>query len=83
VGGVRPIRRVAKLLSGFVALTIYGMAYRLWPAMKKLPLALAQFWITVIGSARVIAASIAWKARFGRKGPLADLLEADRHLIED
>jgi hypothetical protein len=48
VGGVRPIRRVAKLPSGFVTLAIYGMAYRLWPAMKKLPLALAQFWITVI-----------------------------------
>jgi hypothetical protein len=33
------------------------MAYRLWPAMKKLPLALAQFLITVIGSAGVIVAS--------------------------
>jgi hypothetical protein len=33
------------------------MAYRLWPAMKKSPLALAQFWITVIGSAGVIVAS--------------------------
>jgi hypothetical protein len=52
-----PIRRVAKLLSGFVTLTVYGMAYRLWPAMKKLPLALAQFWITVIGSAGVIVPS--------------------------
>ena len=26
---------VAMLLSGFVTLAIYGMAYRLWPAMKK------------------------------------------------
>jgi hypothetical protein len=50
-------RRAAMLLSSFVTLTIYGMAYRLWPAMKKSPLALAQFWITVIGSAGVIVAS--------------------------
>jgi hypothetical protein len=48
---------VAMLLSGFVTLAIYGMAYRLWPAMKKSPLALAQFWITAIGSAGVIAGS--------------------------
>jgi len=48
---------VAMLLSGFVTLAIYGMAYRLWPAMKKSPLALAQFWITAIGSAGVIVGS--------------------------
>jgi hypothetical protein len=33
------------------------MAYRQWPAMKKSPLALAQFWITVIGSAGVVVGS--------------------------
>jgi len=48
---------VAMLLSGFVTLAIYGMAYRLWPAMKKSPLALAQFWITAIGAAGVIVGS--------------------------
>ena len=48
---------VAMMLSGFVTLALYGMLYRLWPAMKKSPLALAQFWITVIGSAGVIVAS--------------------------
>ena len=48
---------VAMLLSGFVTLAIYGMTYRLWPAMKKSPLALAQFWITVIGTAGVIVGS--------------------------
>ena len=35
---------VALLLSGFVTLTIYGFVFRLWPAMKKSPLAQAQFW---------------------------------------
>jgi len=48
---------VAMLLSGFVTLAIYGMAYRLWPAMKKSPLAPAQFWITAIGAAGVIIGS--------------------------
>jgi len=48
---------VAMLLSGFVTLAIYGMAYRLWPAMKKSPLAPAQFWITAIGAAGVIVGS--------------------------
>lgn len=48
---------VAMLLSGFVTLAIYGIAYRLWPAMKKSSLALAQFWITMIGSAGGIVGS--------------------------
>jgi hypothetical protein len=48
---------VAMMLSGFVTLAIYGAVYRLWPAMKKSPLAPAQFWITVIGSAGVIVGS--------------------------
>ena len=39
---------VAMLMSGFVVLAIYGVIYRLWPALKESPLAKAQFWIAVI-----------------------------------
>ena len=39
---------VAMLMSGFVVLTIYGVIYRLWPALKESALAKAQFWIAVI-----------------------------------
>jgi hypothetical protein len=45
---------VAMMLSGFVTLALYGILYRTWPAMKKSPLALAQFWISAIGTAGVI-----------------------------
>ena len=48
---------VAMMLSGFVTLALYGMLYRLWPAMKKSPLALAQFWISAIGTAGLIVGS--------------------------
>jgi hypothetical protein len=39
---------VAILMSGFVVLAIYGVIYRLWPALKEPSLAKAQFWIAVI-----------------------------------
>ena len=39
---------VAMLMSGFVVLAIYGVIYRLWPALKDSALAKAQFWIAVI-----------------------------------
>jgi hypothetical protein len=39
---------VAILMSGFVVLAIYGLIYRLWPALKESPLAKAQFWISVL-----------------------------------
>jgi hypothetical protein len=39
---------VTMMLSGFVVLGIYGVIYRLWPALKDSPLAKAQFWIAVI-----------------------------------
>ena len=39
---------VTMMLSGFVVLAIYGVIYRLWPALKDSPLAKAQFWIAVI-----------------------------------
>src|SRR5271154_434737 len=48
---------VAMTLSGFVTLALYGVLYRLWPAMKKSPLALAQFWISAIGVAVLIIGS--------------------------
>src|SRR5262245_33665287 len=40
---------VTMVLSGFVVLAIYGMIYRLWPALKETPLAKAQFWVATIG----------------------------------
>ena len=39
---------ITMVLPGFVVLAIYGMIYRLWPAVKETPLAKAQFWIAVI-----------------------------------
>ncbi|HZE54015.1 MAG TPA: hypothetical protein VE111_12200 [Bradyrhizobium sp.] len=51
---------VAMMLSGFVTLALYGMLYRLWPAMKKAPLALAQFWISALGTAGLIVGSYSW-----------------------
>jgi hypothetical protein len=47
----------AILLPGFVTLAIYGMIYRLWPALKKAPLARVQFWITVLSSAGIVVGS--------------------------
>jgi cbb3-type cytochrome oxidase subunit 1 len=51
---------VAMMLSGFVTLALYGVLYRLWPAMKKSPLALAQFWISAIGVAVLIIGLYSW-----------------------
>jgi hypothetical protein len=48
---------VAMMLSGFVTLALYGMIYRMWPALKKSPLAPAQFWITVVSVAALIVGS--------------------------
>ena len=48
---------VAMMLSGFVTLALYGILYRVWPMMKKSPLALAQFWISALGTAGVIIGS--------------------------
>jgi hypothetical protein len=39
---------VAFLLPGFATLAAYGFIFRLWPAMKKGPLAAAQFWLAVV-----------------------------------
>jgi len=51
---------VAMMLYGFVTLALYGVLYRLWPAMKKSPLALAQFWISAIGVAVLIIGLYSW-----------------------
>ncbi len=57
---------VAMMLSGFVTLAIYGMVYRLWPSIKKAPLARAQFWLAMAGAAGIIAGSYF----FGMSGSL-------------
>lgn len=49
---------VAMLMGGFVVLTVYGLLYRLWPAMKKSSLAKAQFWIAVTGVLGIVAGTI-------------------------
>jgi len=51
------VMHVAIMLNGFVTLAIYGMLYRLWPALKKSSLARAQFWIAMIGAAGIIVGS--------------------------
>jgi hypothetical protein len=45
---------VAFLLPGFVTLAIYGMVFRLWPALKTDRLAPAQFWLGTIRSLLLI-----------------------------
>jgi len=49
---------VAMLLPGFVVLALYGMIYRLWPALKESSLASAQFWIANIGVLGVVAGTL-------------------------
>lgn len=51
------VMHVAIMLNGFVTLAIYGMLYRLWPALKKLTLARVQFWIAMIGAAGIVVGS--------------------------
>ena len=46
------------VLVGFVTLAIFGVLFRLWPAMKDGALAKAQFWLTAIGTAGVIVGGI-------------------------
>ena len=43
---------------GFVTLGMFGALFRLWPAMKVGALASAQFYLTVIATAGIIAGSI-------------------------
>ena len=46
------------VLVGFVTLGMFGALFRLWPAMKVGALASAQFYLTVIAAAGIIAGSI-------------------------
>jgi hypothetical protein len=39
---------ITMVLSGFVVLALYGIIYRLWPALKESPLAKTQFWIAFV-----------------------------------
>lgn len=48
---------VAIMLSGFVTLAIYGIVYRLWPALKNSPLALVQFWVAIAGATGIVVGS--------------------------
>jgi hypothetical protein len=48
---------VALMLPGFVVLTLYGVLYRLWPAMKDSRLAMAQFWFAVTGALGLVIAA--------------------------
>jgi hypothetical protein len=41
---------IAMLLPGFVVLTVYGMVYRLWPAVKNSPLAKVQSWTAMLAT---------------------------------
>jgi hypothetical protein len=45
---------VTIVLVGFVTLSLFGVVYRLWPAMKTGALAAAQFWLGVIGVLGII-----------------------------
>ena len=40
---------VTLVLVGFVTLTLFGVMFRLWPAMKSGAMAAAQFWLGTIG----------------------------------
>jgi hypothetical protein len=46
---------IAIVVNGFVTLSLFGFAYRLWPAMKTGKLAAAQFWLSVIGVVGIAA----------------------------
>ena len=39
---------ITMLLPGFVVLAVYGMVYRLWPAVKNSPLAKVQCWSALL-----------------------------------
>jgi hypothetical protein len=62
---------VAFLLPGFVTLAVYGFVFRLWPALKKAPLAQAQFWTGVVGSLLLIVGAYFYAT--SRSVPLAAL----------
>jgi hypothetical protein len=52
----RPVH-VAFVLPGFAVLAIYGMIFRLWPAMKEGGLAALQFWLGTLSAIAIIVGS--------------------------
>jgi peptidoglycan/LPS O-acetylase OafA/YrhL len=56
---------VAILLPGFVTLAVYGVIYRLWPAMKESALARVQFWSAAIGAGLMIVGAYLFQAGMG------------------
>jgi len=48
---------VALVLPGFVTLAIYGFVYRLWPELKRAPLAAVQFWAATVGAIAMVIGS--------------------------
>ena len=48
---------VAMVLPGFVTLAIYGFVFRLWPELKRAPLAAVQFWTGTVGALAMVIGS--------------------------
>ena len=46
------------LLPGFVTMAVFAATFRLWPTLKRGTLAQAQFWLTVIGLAGILAGEV-------------------------
>ena len=57
------VMHVALMLTGFVTLALYGILYRLWPAMAKSPLARVQFWVSSLSAAGIIVGSYFFATR--------------------
>jgi hypothetical protein len=43
-------------LVGFAAHSVFGLVYKAWPSLKEGAMAIAQFWLFVVGSAACCAA---------------------------
>ena len=48
---------VALVLPGFVTLAIYAFVFRLWPELKRAPLAAVQFWTGTVGAVAIVVGS--------------------------
>lgn len=51
------VLHVAMMVVGFTTLTMYGVLYRLWPALAASTLARIQFWTALVGSTGIIVGS--------------------------
>jgi hypothetical protein len=56
---------ITLVLPGFVTLALFGVLFRLWPEMKRGPLAAAQFWLGVVGAAGLVAGTYQMAATGG------------------